>query len=84
MMVTSTPNFVEKSDMSMKIGKAVAKKIESRTLSARTAATAEPTFTPLSESILILKGSPPADEGVIAARNMLAIVISRAYPNDSL
>jgi hypothetical protein len=58
------------------------KKIASSNLSARTMALADPTLAPLSTSIFTRKGSPPAEEGVIAARNVLATEVSSAYLND--
>jgi hypothetical protein len=76
-MAISNPKAVENSVNAKKISKAIAKKIESSTLSVKTIRVLEPNGTPLSEIIFILSGSPPAEEGVIAARNMLESVVRR-------
>ena len=76
-MAISNPKAVENPVNAKKISKAIIKKIKSSTLSAKTIRVLEPNGTPLSEIIFILSGSPPAEEGVIAARNMLESVVCR-------
>jgi len=71
------PKLVEKPVMIKKTGRVAEKNMESSILSARTMNAELPTSTSLSASILTLTGSPPADEGVMAAVNMLAMVISK-------
>lgn len=83
-ITTLKPKAIENPVNMRNIGKVIEKNIESSTLSVRTIKVLTPIGIPFFETIFILTGSPPADEGVIAATNMLEKVILREYLNGIL